>query len=230
MESLVNIAALETATMGCAVGLRVAGADYVTVLDHERRHTEALVTGLRALMTAHHVTASTLTRVVVDVGPGLFTGLRVGIATAQALAQGVGCELVGVTSLELLAHGAWRDGVRGELVALVDARRAELFVQGFTLGDDVAAHHHPRVLSVDALLEEWSAEGFPHTITGDGAARYATPLTAAAPSMVVHDGILPSVEAALALGATRPATAHVAPLYLREADAVANFTTRQRPT
>ena len=46
-------------------------------------------------------------RVVVDRGPGLFTGLRVGIATAIAFSQALGCELVGVTSLEMLAGGAF---------------------------------------------------------------------------------------------------------------------------
>ncbi len=69
-------------------------------------------------------------RVVVDRGPGLFTGLRVGIATAIAFSQALGCDLVGVTSLEMLAGGAFEVGVRGTVVACVDGRRGEIFAQG----------------------------------------------------------------------------------------------------
>ena len=112
-----NILAIETATEGCATGLRTSdGREIIKLVDENRQHTEELTQGIQALLSEAGLKASDIERVVVDHGPGLFTGLRVGIATAIALAQGIGAELVGVSSLELLAHGAHVAGVRGTLV------------------------------------------------------------------------------------------------------------------
>ena len=69
----------------------------------------------------------TWARSAVDLGPGLFTGLRVGVATAKGLAQGLGIGMVGVTSLEVLARAAFDTGWEGPVVAAVDARRGEVF-------------------------------------------------------------------------------------------------------
>ena len=100
---LVNIVAIETATPACAVGVRTIGGVEVTRVVEGRRHTEALTGTMKALFDEVGLTPRDVDRVVVDRGPGLFTGLRVGIATAIAFSQGLGCELVGVTSLEMLA-------------------------------------------------------------------------------------------------------------------------------
>jgi tRNA threonylcarbamoyladenosine biosynthesis protein TsaB len=67
-------------------------------------------------------------RIAVGVGPGGFTGLRHGIATARALAQGRGLPLAGVSSLEALARGAQREaGSDRAVLAVIDARRGEVF-------------------------------------------------------------------------------------------------------
>jgi tRNA threonylcarbamoyladenosine biosynthesis protein TsaB len=66
-------------------------------------------------------------RIAVGVGPGGFTGLRLGIATARALAQARDLPLVGVSSLAALAAGAGDDPTRGAVVAVIDARRGEVF-------------------------------------------------------------------------------------------------------
>ncbi|MGH9021226.1 MAG: tRNA (adenosine(37)-N6)-threonylcarbamoyltransferase complex dimerization subunit type 1 TsaB, partial [Acidimicrobiales bacterium] len=158
-------------------------------------------------------------------GPGLYTGLRVGLATAGALAQALGIGLVGVTSCELLAHAAATRGVAGSVLAVVDARRGEVFVQRFTLGDGRAsALDEPAVARPDevapTLDESW-------TITGDGARRYGD-LLCARGSALMND-VVPSPGAALDIGALREGVERVAPLYLRDADAVANFATRERP-
>ena len=132
MGDVVNVLAIETATTACAIGLRTNdGVEVTRVLDQDRRHTEVLVAGIEAVLHERDVTVRDIERVVVDIGPGLFTGLRVGIATAIGLAEGVGIGLVGVTSLELLAHGAFAQGARGTLVSCVDGRRGEVFIQTF---------------------------------------------------------------------------------------------------
>jgi tRNA threonylcarbamoyladenosine biosynthesis protein TsaB len=225
-----NIVAIETATPACAVGVRTGpGVEVTRVVNDGRRHTEALALALGVLLDEVGLTPRDVTRVVVDRGPGLFTGLRVGIATAISFSQGLGAELVGVTSLEMLAHGAFDAGVRGTLVSCVDGRRGEIFVQTFQLGDDVRAVSDPHVAIAGDVADEWTRHGEPVTFTGDGVERYAD----------LFDGIVlgttfaqsvPSVHAALSLGARGEPTDVVSPLYLREADAVANFATRQRPS
>ena len=223
-----NILAIETATPACAIGLRTAhGVELTRVLDLERRHTEVLAAGVAAMLHELGLVARDLDRVVVDVGPGLFTGLRVGVATAIGLSQGLGCGLVGLTSLELLAHGARQAGVHGLVVSAVDGRRGEVFVQTFLVGDDVVESSPPRVAVARDVVDEWATSGAPVVFTGDGVDRYFVDFDAVASGEIFHQAV-PSLSAALALGASREIQSTIAPLYLREADAIANFTTRER--
>ena len=223
-----NILAIETATPACAMALRTSdGVETALVVDDERHHTEALTPGIRDLLIQSGLTPKAIDRVVVDRGPGLFTGLRVGIATAIGFALGASADLVGVTSLELLAYGALRGGVRGTLVSAVDGRRGEVFVQTFELDDDVTVVSEPIVSIPQNVVDEWTKRGDDVTFTGDGVARYDAlflPLASAS----IFDQIVPPALEALRLGALRPVEAQIVPLYLREADAVANFTTRER--
>ena len=224
-----NILALETATPACALGLRTDdGFEVGWVVDDDRHHTEVLTSSLSRLLQEAGLRVRDLDRVVVDRGPGLFTGLRVGLATALGLSEGAGCALVGVTSLELLAWGAQTSGVRGNLVSVVDARRGEVFTQHFRLDDTVTALGDPAVATPRAVVIEWATNGAAVTFTGDGVARYIGDFSVV-PNGAIEQQLVPSVAAALELGAHRPAVAQVEALYLREADAVANFTTRQRP-
>lgn len=224
-----NIVAIETATPACAVGVRTAtGVEVTRVLDHARRHTEALTGAMKGLFDEVGLTPREVDRVVVDRGPGLFTGLRVGIATAIAFSQALDCELVGVTSLEMLAGGAFDSGVRGTLFASVDGRRGEIFVQSFILGDDVQALDEARVTTARQVVATWLATETPATFTGDGVERYRNDF-AAHPLATLFDQLVPSVHAGLSLGSGRAPEETVSPLYLREADAIANFTTRERP-
>lgn len=224
-----NLLAIETATAACAVGVRTSdGMELTRVVDEGRRHTEVLTLATAALLEECGLVARDVDRVVVDRGPGLFTGLRVGIATAGAFSQALGCALVGVTSLELLAHGAHDAGVRGTLVGAVDGRRGEVFVQTFVLADTVEALNSPQVSVARDVVIEWATNGAAVTFTGDGVQRYARDFHAVANAQVFAQTV-PPVHAALWLGRHREGEPSITPLYLREADAVANFTTRERP-
>lgn len=226
MGGRVNILAIETATTACAVGLSTSdGREIVAVVDLERRHTESLTPGLRDLLGEAKLAPRDVDRVVVDRGPGLFTGLRVGIATAVGFSLATGAGLVAVTSLELLALGAWRAGVRGPLVACVDGRRGEIFVQTFNLADVVANLGPPKVTRPEALAA--SLDGEAVTLTGDGAARYEAVFATLAGVSVFDQRVPPPLEA-LRLALARTPSEEITPLYLRDADAVANFSTRTR--
>jgi tRNA threonylcarbamoyladenosine biosynthesis protein TsaB len=228
MGPAVNILAIETATAACAVALRVAAGDeFEVVLDDERRHTESLTPGIRALLARVGLAPKDLDRVVVDRGPGLYTGLRVGVATAIGLSLGASAELVSVTSLELLAHGAHRGGVRGLFVSAVDGRRGELFVQTFSLDDEVTSRSEPEVTRPDTLRDEWVQRDEAVTFGGDGVTRYEADFRELSRATLLDQRVPPPIEA-LTLGALRPPESVISPLYLREADAVANFSTRER--
>jgi len=225
-----NILAIETATPACAMALRTTeGAEVSLVVDDERHHTEALTPGIRDLLIESGLTPKEIDRVVVDRGPGLYTGLRVGIATAIGFALGANADLVGVTSLELLAHGARASGVRGTLVSAVDGRRGEVFVQTFNLDRDVTAVSEPSVTLPLTVVDKWSESGDPVTFTGDGVARYETVFLGVSNGSIFDQRVPPPLAAAR-LGEFRPPEAQIVPLYLREADAVANFATRERPS
>ncbi|MGH3732242.1 MAG: tRNA (adenosine(37)-N6)-threonylcarbamoyltransferase complex dimerization subunit type 1 TsaB [Acidimicrobiales bacterium] len=223
-----NVIAIETATTACAIALRVSsGEEFEAVLDDQRRHTEVLVPGIRDLLTAVGLRAKDLDRVVVDRGPGLYTGLRVGVATAIGLSLGAEAALVSVTSLELLAHGAQRLAVRGQFVAVVDGRRGELFIQTCSLGEEVTTLGDPTLTTPEALCEEWARRGDPVTFAGDGVARYEAVFRQLTHATLLDLRVPPPREA-LGLGAAGPPEVAVAPMYLREADAIANFSTRER--
>src|SRR5207245_7546274 len=122
----VLILGIESATtqVGCAIG----GHEGVLAAFHSargQRHAETLAPAIDFVRRHARVEFDELGAIAVDVGPGLFTGLRVGIATAKALAQTLRLPMIGVSSLDLLA---FRVRYTNRLiVAVLDARRGEVF-------------------------------------------------------------------------------------------------------
>lgn len=128
---------------------------------------------------------SDLDAVVVDVGPGLFTGLRVGIAAANSIALARRVPVVGITSLEVLAHPHRR--TPGVVASVVDARRSEVYwatfghlaTGGSASGEVKWGQLSPAVVTAPELLaEHLSAIKAPVLAVGDGAHRYASVIEA----------------------------------------------------
>jgi tRNA threonylcarbamoyladenosine biosynthesis protein TsaB len=133
-------------------------------LHHEKQnaHAETLLPLVERVLAETGSARSSLDRLAVGVGPGSFTGLRVGIALAQGMALGLDRPLVGIGSLRAIACGAPADDPRVRVVAL-DARREELFVAAYAadgsellapcaLGRDVAAARVATMLGNVAAL------------------------------------------------------------------------------
>jgi tRNA threonylcarbamoyl adenosine modification protein YeaZ len=118
------ILAIDTSTAACSAALFDSARNCVAKRDEliGRGHSERLVPMLDELLDGRRAD-----RILVGVGPGSFTGIRVGIAAAQGLAIAWNCELCGMSSLALLAAGADRDSIG----AAVDGGHGELFVQQF---------------------------------------------------------------------------------------------------
>ena len=163
----------------------------------------------------------------VGLGPGRFTGLRVGVTTAKALALALAVPVVGLSTLEVVAH-PWRDDER-DVVAVVDARRREVFWARYRPRsgrlEEVVA---PTVGSAADLVAALGADEV--LCVGDGLERHGAVLAAApdveclpaqywAPSPLA---LCELADAALAAGAAGPPDA-LRPWYLRESDAVINW-------
>ncbi len=125
------ILALDTSTPRCALALGWVHADADELLVHEateapgRQASAELADRLRALMDRAGQRPDALTAVACGVGPGMFTGVRVAIATAKGIALGLGVPALAVSTLASVAASATSPSI--DRLALVDARRAEVY-------------------------------------------------------------------------------------------------------
>ena len=173
--------ALDTSTPCTALALgrvdREAGMqEGVAYASHDDRKAPAsslLAPRISALCSEAGITARALGAVVCGVGPGMFTGTRVALATAKGLAFARPCPLFAVSTLAAVAGGAARDG---EVLALLDARRGEVYAARFTLGPDgPRMHGEARCCAITQVLEDM-AQGPDLQVIGPGAAAQAQAL------------------------------------------------------
>lgn len=196
----------------------------------DRRHAEEISPRTSELLASAGVGLGDLDRLVVDFGPGRFTGLRVGLATVRALAFALNLPVVGVSSLEVLAAGAVSDtAVAGDgappavVTAVIDARRGEVFQQTFRNGQPVAPAQVGEPDQLAATVEGGSV------VVGDGVDRYLDQYRAAeANRLRLFEGRVPKASVMLELSQGRPGVpgTEIQPLYLREPDAKPNIKTR----
>lgn len=222
-----------TQQVGCAIG----GHEGVLASAHSargKRHAESLTPSIDFVRRQARVDLSEISVIAVDVGPGLFTGLRVGIASAKALAHALRIPMIGISSLDLLAWPL-RHTPR-EIVAVVDARRGEVFHARYrpTPGG-VQRLSEPAVSSPDELRAELQAEGGEYLLVGDGALRYADDWnlvrTELAEQYLAHPNAASLVQLAHARAIREEfvQTWEIEPLYLRPPDAEINWVTRDGP-
>jgi tRNA threonylcarbamoyladenosine biosynthesis protein TsaB len=132
----------DTATLATAVGLHVPDHGTLQARDEPAPgehpgHATRLLPMVEELLRRAGLKWRAIERIAVGVGPGTFTGLRVGVATARGLAQSLRAELVGVSSLRALAAAADSDRV----LAVIDARRGEAFVAAYAGEEELVAPH-----------------------------------------------------------------------------------------
>ena len=128
---------MRTLAIDTSAGTSIAVLDGATVLaeiNHAENmtHAERIGSTIAEVLSMANLLSSQIERVVVGVGPGPFTGLRVGIAAAKFFAVGVGAELVSVCSLDSIAYQYYQSGGEGSLLIETDARRKEHFWATYT--------------------------------------------------------------------------------------------------
>jgi tRNA threonylcarbamoyladenosine biosynthesis protein TsaB len=118
---------IDTSTDRAAVALAdEAGALHVDTIDSERRHGRDLIPRLNALLTSAAIEPKDLGAIAVGLGPGSYTGLRVGVTAAKTLAYTTGAVLIGLDSLHAISRNAPPDSARISVIA--DAQRGEIYV------------------------------------------------------------------------------------------------------
>jgi tRNA threonylcarbamoyladenosine biosynthesis protein TsaB len=219
---MVSVLAFDTAGNGCSVAVlregRLAAHRFAAMA---RGQAEQLLPMIEAALGEAAVAIEALDLIAVTVGPGAFTGLRIGIAAARGLALASGVPALGITSfaavaaqVPLEARGARR------LVVALDSRRAELYLQAFG-PDGVALGEGALVAPAD--LARWVPAG-PLLLAGDAAPALAAALAPRTPDLAPGPGIADAADVArLAAAEWRPGLrpAPPRPLYLRAPDTTA---------
>jgi tRNA threonylcarbamoyladenosine biosynthesis protein TsaB len=215
----------DTATPSTAVGLRLGDGSTLQARDdptpgEHPGHATRLLTMAGTLLAEAGIGWGALQRIAVGVGPGTFTGLRVGVATARGLAQSLAVELVGVSSLRALAKGAGGEE-DGPLLVAIDARRGEVFAAAYAAGEELMT---PRAVAPDDLESILTPGVGRWWAVGDGAVRYRNQLELAQATVPADASPLHRVsgEAICELGARATAPAGrgaILPDYLRRPDA-----------
>lgn len=186
-------------------------------------HTAQLLALAAELLDAAALSFTDVDRIAVGVGPGGFTGLRIGVATARALAQSTGAELVGVSTLRALAAVAGPQAPAGSgVLAVIDARRGEVFAAGWRAGEPV---FEQVAATPGQLARRIGEEGGAWLAVGDGALRFRADLEGAGcripPDGSAQHGVSARMICRLALQASQGTVRErVVPDYLRPPDAV----------
>jgi tRNA threonylcarbamoyladenosine biosynthesis protein TsaB len=227
------ILGIETAThqVGCAIG----GHEGVITLfesSRDRRHAETLVPAIQFVMKQARIGLDEIGAVAVDVGPGLYTGLRVGVAAAKAMASALRVPMVGIPSLDLLALPLRH--TNRTIVAVIDARRGELFYAFYRAVPGGVQRLTPhQVGKPDDLASELEATGSDVLLVGDGALRYASTFedlrgVELVEQALAHPSAAPLVQLAhsYALREEFVNPWDLEPVYLRRPDAEINWETR----
>lgn len=227
------ILGIESAT--AQVGVAIGGHEGVLASAHsarDRRHAESLTPQIKFVCEQARVELSDIGCVAVDIGPGLFTGLRVGIASAMAVAHGLGVGMIGVSSLDLGAFSV--EHSRRLIVPCYDARRGEVFTANYrSVPGGVQRVSEPTASTPDELAATLMAASEDILMVGDGAERYHDVFDAI--SHVEFAGTAfqyPSARSLVELAHPRALReefvkpVEIEPLYLRLPDAEINWKTR----
>lgn len=131
------ILVIDTSGPECAAGIYDAGNTVLVASKSEtlgKGHAERLIAMIDEVLAEASLTLTDMTRIGVTVGPGSFTGIRVGVAAARGFALSLGIPAIGVTTLQVVAEEVLEIDPPAPVVAAIDAGREEIFAQAFLPG------------------------------------------------------------------------------------------------
>ncbi len=222
-----KILALDTSTLAGSVAVVADGALLAESTARVRaNHSEQLLPLVDEVLTRAGLALDAIDRIAVGIGPGSFTGVRIGVATAKGLHLASGAALVGVSSLDALVASAW--AARGYVLAALDARRGEAFAALYEASPCerrvVIEPMHGPPSAVGALAVARCPQG-PIAVVGDLGDADLAALTARAPERftlapaVVGTPLARFVAWEALVGRGRVDAGDLEPLYVRGSDA-----------
>jgi tRNA threonylcarbamoyladenosine biosynthesis protein TsaB len=220
-----------TAQVGCSIGGHegVLGSAHST---RGRRHAETLTPAIDFVCRQARVDIAEIGAIAVDVGPGMFTGLRVGVAAAKALSHARRLPMIGVPSLDLIAFPLRHSHRR--IVCAVDAGRGEIFHASYRqVPGGIQRLTEPEVATPADLASDLVATTEEVLLVGDGALRHRDAFADLGRVELADQGMafpnagsLVQLAHARALREQFSGPGEVSPLYLRKPDAEINWQTR----
>lgn len=214
---------IDTATTGCSVALM---DDATCLAEHQSRmprgQSEALAPMIDEVMKLAGISFDRLDGIAVTRGPGAFTGLRIGLAAARAMALAIAKPCIGITTFDsLTVQTRQRENIETgtALLVAIESKRAEIFVSMY--GADDALLIEPTAVKPEAI------EKMPENITsvivvGDASEKIESALIGRVDVRRIHDIEVPDAKVVAALGLNilgEPALAPPTPFYLRPPDA-----------
>ena len=185
------------------------------------RHASQLAPWIARVTAELGVTAADVDLIGVGIGPGSFTGVRIGLATAKGMAAAGNAKLVGICGLDALAYS--RRHAAGLVVPLIDARKRRFYAACYRQGGRVTRYVDQGAAELAATVQASATPGEPVLLTGPAAALFAARLAGARNEAWVVDRDLPAAAPASLLELTArgvpTAAADVTPLYLRRSEA-----------
>jgi tRNA threonylcarbamoyladenosine biosynthesis protein TsaB len=202
------VLAIDTAGVDCAAAVYNSATDTVLARVSEtigRGHAERLIAMIEEAVSSSGLSLDDVGKIGVTVGPGSFTGIRVGVAAARGLALALGVDCVGVCTLEVLAGTA--PETDAPVIAAINAHRDEVYVQTFRNG---TATDEPALVTLEDFLSRAAVAGT--EVIGSAAALIADPEAVTEPDHY-------PIDIVARISATTKAQGKAKPLYLRGPDA-----------
>ena len=184
-----KILAFETTDSIASVALYSDGEVFETVIESDKRHAESVLPAAEALLSAHGLSTADMDAFAADVGPGSFTGVRIGVCTANALAAAHGKPVVAVNALETLAFPYGVETV----CALIDARNGNGYGAVYRNGRPIDP---PCACVIDTFVS-------------------ALPAACRMVGTATQDPQMPSAACVARLAAEKQGEKEIAPLYLK---------------
>ena len=132
-----NILALDTTTKKATVAIKTDSKLYIECIDNEITHSEKLLPLIDNILNEANITIQDIDLLACTLGPGSFTGVRIGIATLKAIAKVINKEIFGITSLELLALNGIKKGATKKsydyVLSLIDAKNNRAYFSLYKL-------------------------------------------------------------------------------------------------
>ena len=218
-----RILALDTAlpaVSACVLDLGAAAPVACETIPMERGHAEALLPLVERLLAATEGGFASLNRVAATVGPGSFTGIRIGLSAAQAIARALKIEAVGVSTLAALAAPHFSEPFEGLLVPSIDARHGQVYVAAYSAtGRQVFAPQRMVARAAVETLRDFVGDGALHLVGSGATMMERAARGALVGARTLSSAAAPDIAYVARLGLLAdPRDAPARPLYLKAAD------------